>query len=652
MKKPAKLHPKTPKKQVRWKKCWESSNQLMICIQEGRAIFKRLNQVFNPRPVFLVGGAFLMLLFAMIFFPSTTRRLENFLFDVKQKVASNFREPDSSLVVVGIDIDSMQEGKNRWPWPREEIAELVDLLGSLEPKGILIDILFQNSDSEIGDQALAGVFRRLGNIVLISILQENVSDSGTSLSRFNSIDCLVKSSRAQGFVWGLLDTDGFLRRFKISDSRLDADSAALVAVKNFYNISSDHLNNLPETAPVVFARKNGGIPVISILDIRKTPDFYRSFCQGKFLILGVNAQVAHDYHNTALGFRYGSEILAASIDTILSARVGLVYHDNTWFRTLSVAAGLIGCFFLIMGNYSLAIISCVFAAVVFLLMLFSEILLIHVPIAPFFQSWVISGILFAGARYFDNLFVLQEMRLESSSATLVQDQLLPDQELEAGEYKVFGLSKSASAIGGDYFDYFFLEDRYLLVIIGDATGHGIPAALGMAIGKAAVLMSLENKLSPAKMIEAVNLILFRSLRRKLMMTMAVLWLDIQTGEFEYRNCGHPYPYFFAADGSVRQISAAGLFLGTRPGYKLSEPHKGVLQPGERILLYSDGLVEAMLTASKEDAYESFRLFLADRPRLPIQEACRDIIESHPHFRLKKPQPDDFTAVLLERTGIE
>ncbi|MFZ5953123.1 MAG: SpoIIE family protein phosphatase [Candidatus Rifleibacteriota bacterium] len=589
-----------------------------------------------------------MILLAMIFLPFTTSRLENFLFDAKQKTAADFRVPDSSLAVVGIDIEALQDSKNRWPWPREEIAELVGLLGSLEPKGILIDILFQNSDSEVGDQALAEIFYRLGNIVLISILQEKVSDNGTTLSRFNSIDRLVKNSRAQGFVWGLMDSDGLLRRFKMSDSRLDADSAALASVKNFYKISSDHLNSLPETAPVVFARKNGGIPVISIQDIRKNQDFYRSFCRGKFLILGVNAQVAHDYHNTAVGFRYGSEILAASIDTILSKRVGFVCHDNAALRAISVATGLVGCFFLIMGNYSLIIISGIFVASNFILMFFSEIWLIHFPIAPFFQSWVISGILFAGARYFDNLFVLQEMRLESSSATLVQDQLLPDQELEAGDFKVYGLSKSASAIGGDYFDYFFLEDRYILVIIGDATGHGIPAALGMAIGKAAVLMSLENKLSPAKMIEAVNLILFRSLRRKLMMTMAVLWLDIQTGEFEYRNCGHPYPYFFAVDGSVRQISAAGLFLGTRPSYKLSEPHKGVLQPGERILLYSDGLVEAMPTASKEDAYESFRVFLADRPRLPIKEACHDIIESHPHFLLKKPQPDDFTAVLFER----
>lgn len=534
----------------------------------------------------------------------------------------------------------------RWPWPREDVAAIIQKLSRLKPRGIIIDILFQNSDTKIGDELLESAIKESGNIILISILEERRGVRGSSLNRFTSLPEFGKASLAEGFVWGITDSDGVIRSFKISDDRLNAHSAALAAVKHF--APTIELQNLPDCSPLIFARKNGGIPIISVQDIIEKESRFADFLRDKILILGVNARAAHDFHNTSFGNIAGVEILATSADTILSGRASRFLFSVKALRGLMVTAGFLASWSMLLANFSLTAVIAIFTVILAAVMIFAELLLWHIPIAPLVISWTITSLTLITAKYFDNLFSLQEMRLEAATASMVQEQLLPAEEIKLEEYTAYGISKSASALGGDYFDYFVVKDRYLLVIIGDATGHGIPAALAMAIGKATVLMSLEKSLSPDEMVEAINTILFKALRRKLMMTAALLWLDTKTHDFEYRNCGHPYPFKLSADGSIRQISASGLFLGTKSTYRAANPFKGILQPGERLLFYSDGLIESMPVTNDQDGYNAFNDFLLARPKLPIKEACRDIIENHPFFRLKQPQPDDFTALMVER----
>ncbi|OGK06712.1 MAG: hypothetical protein A2W80_04430 [Candidatus Riflebacteria bacterium GWC2_50_8] len=616
-------------------------------IKNTQALFLRLVQVFSRRLIYVCSILFIFLLLGIIVFPSTTAALDYSLYDLKHRVASRLRSPDKSLVVVGIDMQSLAGSNKRWPWPREDVAAVLQLLGKLKPKGIVVDILFQSNDTESGDTALVSAVKDLGNVLLISILEEKQNAQGLSLTRYASLDLFRKNALAEGFVWGIINSDGRLRSFRIHDERLKANSAALQAITHFSS-ATQLLSDLPDVAPVVFARKNGGIPVISVQSVLDNRPELKDFCRDKILVLGVNAQAVHDYHNTPLGIISGAEILAASIDTILSDRIGQFYFLSWPARAGSVVLGFFISWAMLMANFALLPVLSVFAAVLGCLLLFSELLLMHFPVAPLVFAWAITSFTLATAKYFDNLFSLQVMRHESATASLVQEQLLPSEELRFAEYGVFGISRSASALGGDYFDYFVIKDRYLLVLIGDATGHGVPAALAMAIGKATVLMGIEKNLLPAELIEAMNKILFKALRRKLMMTAALLWIDTETNKFEYRNCGHPYPYRYAADGTVDQISASGLFLGTKANYSPSQPLKGVMNRGEKILFYSDGLIESLPVANSEDAYVAFNDYLRGRPKLTAREACADIIDNHPFFKLKQPQPDDFTVLMIER----
>ncbi len=619
----------------------------MKLVHNSTELARRLKKVFPTTTLLIVILLLSSTLLGLTFFYGSSRWLEDNLYDLRHAVSSRFRLPHPSLLVIGIDMRTLSESGKRWPWPREMVAEALQTIGSLEPRGIVVDILFQNPDSETGDSRLSEAIKTLKNVILISVLEERKGATGLSLARFSSIARISEGAQAEGFVWGLTSRDGKLRSFKIRDERLDLKSCALQVFEHFY--PELNKNSLPkDRAMVVFARKNGGIPTVSLKDILDHPESFRSLIKDKVVVLGVTAQVAHDYHNTPLGVVAGAEILACSFDTLINNRLGKLLATFPLFRLLSAIAGGVTAWISLIGAGSTLITVLLFLAISALLMTFSELTLMHLPIAPFVIFWLVTASFIYVAIYFDNLFKLSNMRHEAESARLVQEQLLPADPLSCGDMCVYGLSRSANELGGDYFDYFLVKDRYLFIFIGDATGHGIPAALAMAVGKASVLNALNFELSPEKAVSLVSKTLFQAMRRKLMMTAAVLWIDSQTGEFDYINCGHPYPYKISPGGSIDQIAASGMFLGTSAKYRHGTPLKGILKENERILFYTDGLIESMPGAERKDGFELFAEYLKGRPELSLQQACADILDNHPFFKTGQEQPDDFTVLMLER----
>lgn len=623
----------------------------MQIINRSKLLLQRLKVIFGNRPLLIIGVVFAIMVAIIVSMPASTGWLEFYLYDLKHLLAARFRAADPSLVIVGIDMKTLASREKRWPWPRQDVAETLRCLSRLEPRGVIIDILFQNSDSERADAKLEQAIEDLGNVILISLLEEKTSPQGLSLVRFTSLPRFSEKALAEGFAQGLIDPDARLRRFKITDERLGAQSAALTAFHSYYKADTAHNAKLPVEAPIVFAKKDGGIPVISLRDIIEHEEQFKEFCRDKILVLGVNAPAVHDFHNTPIGVVSGAEILAASLDTLISNRIGRIVFNDWRYRFAMIIAGIMLGWLAIMSSIPLIFTPIIFVVTLTGLMVISEILLLHFPLAVMMVGWLASSLICYTATYFDNLFSLRAMQNEADNARLVQEQLLPGNELVFKDYRVFGVSRPANELGGDYFDYFVVKDRYLLAIIGDVTGHGMPSALAMAIAKAAVLLGLENDLKPEKLVESINAVLFNALRRKLMMTAAILWIDTETHEFEYRNCGHPYPYIFKENNSVEHLASGGLFLGTKATYRSTPPHLGNLKPGERILFYTDGLIESIPATREQDGFNLFRDYLLLRPKLPVIEACSDILEHHPHFLSGKDQPDDFTVLMVERSAL-
>ena len=607
-------------------------------------------EIFGRRLIVLTMGLLVVLLLLVSVFPGSSISLENWFYDLKHRVAAGFRQPHASLVVAGIDMQTLEAAKNRWPWPREKVAEVIDSLAACRPRAIILDILFQNEDTEAGDAALVRAIRQAGNTLLVSVMEEKSTPQGVSLKRFSSHQKVIGAALAEGFVWGILDSDGRLRQFKLSDQRLMASSCALEVVARFFPEQGDRLKPMPESAPVVFARASGGVPVISVLDILQNKPGIADFIRDRVVILGVTAQAAHDYHNTPLGIVAGAEILASSFDTLLSGRIGKNLHRNLPLRLLSMFSGFFLAFQLILVWKLVFLFPVVIAILLIFMLAVTELWLLHLPLAPFMiAAFLIAAMLFAG-RYLDHLFALQEMRHEAQNAKEVQERLLPRNQLSCRGYSVCGVSRSANELCGDYFDYYLIDERYMLVFIGDATGHGISAALAMSVAKSAMLSAVNLKYSSVKIIESINLVLFQAMQQKVLMTAALLWLDTETGEFSYHNCGHPYPYLISADGKISQISSAGTFLGRKPDLKIKAPFAGVLRSGERLVFYTDGIVESFPGSTDKDGFDLFRDYLADRPKLNLNDFCNDIIASHPFFTTGFPQPDDFTVVTIECRG--
>ncbi|MBU1108950.1 MAG: CHASE2 domain-containing protein [Candidatus Riflebacteria bacterium] len=244
---------------------------------------------------------------------------------------------------------------------------------------------------------------------------------------------------------------------------------------------------------------------------------------------------------------------------------------------------------------------------------------------------------------------LYEMAREVSLARQVQASFLPQKPLELNGYRVFGNSRPATQLGGDYFDYFIVDNRYLVVLIADVMGHGVPAALGMTIVKTSVLQRVVENFSIEKLANTINDTLLNSQERKLMVTAQFTVIDTQQHTSMIYHRGHVFPFRRALDGTWSQqhcIIAPPLGINRRtatPGTPVE------INPGDRWVFYTDGLYESLGEGDENEMkIASLQAYFESRPIIPIIDACADILDHHPSFLTGQPQPDDYTVLLLER----
>ncbi len=187
--------------------------------------------------------------------------------------------------------------------------------------------------------------------------------------------------------------------------------------------------------------------------------------------------------------------------------------------------------------------------------------------------------------------VEQELRV----ARLIQQTLLPRDLPELAGWQVSAYYQPARAVGGDFYDFLTFDDGRLGMVIGDVTDKGIPAALVMATTRsilraAAVSASEGRPRSPGAVLERANDLLHPDIPPKMFVTCLYAILDPNSGRLVYANAGHDLP--FQRHGErVSELRATGMPLGLMPGMRYEEKET-TLGPGDRILFYSDGLVEA------------------------------------------------------------
>jgi serine phosphatase RsbU (regulator of sigma subunit)/anti-sigma regulatory factor (Ser/Thr protein kinase) len=182
--------------------------------------------------------------------------------------------------------------------------------------------------------------------------------------------------------------------------------------------------------------------------------------------------------------------------------------------------------------------------------------------------------------------VEQELRV----ARLIQQTLLPKQLPEIPGWKVAVLYQPARAVGGDFYDFFQVPDGRLVITIGDVTDKGVPAALVMATTRSILRGAARRLVSPSAALVRTNELLHPEIPPNMFVTCLYAILDPATGRMQYANAGHDLPYL-RHDGRAGELRATGMPLGLMPGMQYEEKEI-ILQPGDSLLLYSDGLVEA------------------------------------------------------------
>ena len=237
----------------------------------------------------------------------------------------------------------------------------------------------------------------------------------------------------------------------------------------------------------------------------------------------------------------------------------------------------------------------------------------------------------------------QEMRV----ATLIQQQFLPRELPQLPDWQVAAYYGPARAVGGDFYDFIPLPDGRIGIVVGDVTDKGVPAALIMARTQSVLRGEAPRLLSPAKVLERANEILLPEMPARMFVTCLYMVLEPATGRVEFANAGHNLPYVRTADGVI-ELRATGMPLGLLAGMDYPE-HEAVLAPGESVLLYSDGLVEAHGPAGDMFGFPKLRdLMDTERPGSELLDHLLD--ELHGFVGEGWDQEDDITLVALQRTG--
>ena len=256
----------------------------------------------------------------------------------------------------------------------------------------------------------------------------------------------------------------------------------------------------------------------------------------------------------------------------------------------------------------------------------------------------------------DELREQERMRGELATARRIQQAMLPASAPESGSLNIDFFAESASEVGGDYFDFLPVGEHQMAIAIGDVTGHGVPAALLMAVVRSCLhTQVLSNHRVIDVMKVANNLVRSSSLERQLM-TFFYSILDTRTGTLTYANAGHLHPYLFrAATGEVEILPSASYPLGVRSNASYAEKQVQ-LHPGDLLVFYSDGIIEAMNPEGEEFGFDRMEALVRRLGRNSADLVVKELLSEWRQFAFdgrEQPTDDDVTvvAVKLSEAGV-
>mgnify|MGYP003498794125 FL=1 len=247
---------------------------------------------------------------------------------------------------------------------------------------------------------------------------------------------------------------------------------------------------------------------------------------------------------------------------------------------------------------------------------------------------------------------LEKERLEREIelASEIQRQILPKGTPDIPGYELAGWNRPARHIGGDYYDFFpFAGGRSWGLVLADVSGKGVPAALLVSTLHSALRLLLDRIELGSDLFARLNDHILASSAANKFITLLAARLETESGELHYLNAGHNPAILVRARGGVEQFGPGGLPLGLLPGVSC-RTERAVIEPGDLLCLYSDGITEAVGPDDIEFGFDRLAQLLADNREMPLADLMRRIDDEVSVHAGGLAQGDDQTVLLLRRAA--
>jgi sigma-B regulation protein RsbU (phosphoserine phosphatase) len=240
--------------------------------------------------------------------------------------------------------------------------------------------------------------------------------------------------------------------------------------------------------------------------------------------------------------------------------------------------------------------------------------------------------------------LLETQGQDLQRALEIQRALLPSNIPQVAGYDIAGAWQPARVVGGDYYDVLKLSESRVAICIADVVGKGVSAALLMANLQAAVHAFAQDAPSPSWLCSRVNGVLCSNIAEGKFVTFFYGILDAATRHFEFCNAGHIPPFLFSDSGSFRKLPHGGVVLGMFDDAEYATSTVG-LEPGDRLVLFTDGITEAFSPSGEEYGEERLAVATLGYRKLTARELNRHLLEGAGDF-CQGQFHDDATLVVI------
>ncbi|MFC1742470.1 CHASE2 domain-containing protein [Candidatus Riflebacteria bacterium] len=614
-------------------------------------------------------------------------KLENDSMDLRFRIRGEGGfEQKEKIIIVGINSEDIAK-LGPLPWDRMVFARLLQKFKQFGAKACAIDVLFneegRNAKSDIALGKAIAEFPAVLPIVFIlqKVLNQDTYEFEERIVGEKPIPIFAKGAKSLGFIdveLQKLNYDGILRHFllekEIYGEKFQSMDLALFNLgekelkqnylTRFYNLDIFNYSqdgkftffdlNVIDSLIINYRGGHGSfsmLPVHKVLEIEDM-EFGKNNFKDKYVYIGAyEVRGLKDVKTTPFGPMAGVEIHANVLNTLLQRKfiikptfvrillilflVGLLNalllkRFNNWFinllyLTIPLSYFLFSCFMLLWFSVQVP-----YLAVTFLV-------IIQFLITRFVQSY-----------HVQTLLALKEEKTQTELgiARDIQKLLFPEKMPQVEGYDLFGYSLSADAVGGDYFDFIILDKKRIAIIIGDVSGHGIGAALPMAMAKSGTFLGLSQNITPSNLLLSLNKLLFDTLKRKRMMTYFVAILDTTEHKVDFSNAGHNYPIIYTK-GGCKFLQATSYPLGIKKRGAFTEVTR-FLEDEDVMCFYTDGAIESTNREKKPYGYERLKKYLQAHRRLTAKEIVENFFVELEYYAAGEPYDDDISMAIVKR----